>query len=137
MSKMVKKCMADFIFLGSIGHTCLTQLMILSSLRAASSQRASRGFCMDYAFSMHWFRNDAHLDPWDGTFHMSSMRQTYASVFCSYICFLMSMRYVSGDRASDLNEPWDGKTYLYTCLEYKSRGWGKTELKLGPEPRVT
>jgi hypothetical protein len=99
-------CSAHFVFLGCTGHIFHTPSMILSFLRAVSSQITSRGCCMDCAFSMPWSRNDAHLGRWDGTLHMSSMRQTYALVLCSYTCFLMSVRYVSGKSASDLIAPW-------------------------------
>ena len=90
-------CRADFVFLDYTGHIFRTPSMILSFLRAVSSWITSRSCCMDCAFSMPWSRSDAHLGPWDGTFHMSSMRWIYASVHCSYTCCLMNMRYVSGN----------------------------------------
>jgi hypothetical protein len=68
---------------------------------------------MDCASSMHWFRSDAHLGLWGGTFHMNSMRQIYVSVLCSYACFLMSMRYVPDDLASNLT----GSIYAAVCLD--------------------
>jgi hypothetical protein len=96
MLKQAEKFNVDFAFLGCTGHIPLTQSMILSSSRAVSSQITSRGSCMDCPPSIHWFKSDAHLGLWSGTFHTSSMRQIYASVLSSYTCFLMSMSCAPG-----------------------------------------
>jgi hypothetical protein len=113
MLKQDEKLHIDFLFLGYTGHISLTQSMIPNSSRAVSSQITSRGWCIDYASSMHWFRSDAHLGLWGGAFRTSSVRQIYASAFRSYTCFLMSIRCVPGDLVSNLIESGYAAGFCY------------------------
>jgi hypothetical protein len=113
-TKQDEKFNVDFVFSGYTDHISLTQSMIMNSLRAVSSRIASRGCYMDCASSTHLFRSDVHLGLWGGTFHMSSVKQIYASVLSSYTRFLMSMRYVPGDLACNLTESGYAAGFYYS-----------------------